>query len=67
MIFLTVSGAFGLKVCKSANMTQKKFVQNIFHMGVKNAEFDADFEFVEKVAKSLYEETKRAENYCTQC
>ncbi len=39
------------KLAKSANMTQKIFFPNIFNMGVKNTEFDADFESVKKVAK----------------
>ncbi len=35
-------------------------------MGIKNAEFDADLESVEKVAKKCTRRKLRAENFCTQ-
>jgi hypothetical protein len=38
---------------KSANMTPKICFPNIFIIGIKNPEFDADFESVEKVAKKF--------------
>ncbi len=38
---------------KNANMTQKIFFSNDFDMGIKNAEFDADFESVKKVVKKF--------------
>ncbi len=34
-------------------MTKKIIFSNYFNMGVKNAEFDAEFESVEKVAKKF--------------
>jgi hypothetical protein len=34
-------------------MTQKIFFSNYFDMGIKNAEFDADFEFVKKAVKKF--------------
>jgi hypothetical protein len=39
------------KFAKSANMTKKIIFSNVFDMDIKNAEFDAEFESVEKVAK----------------
>jgi hypothetical protein len=39
------------KFAKSANMTQKIIFSNYFDMDIKNTELDAEFEFVEKVAK----------------
>jgi hypothetical protein len=46
-------------------MTPKKFSQ-IFSIWVrKNAELDANFKSVDKVAKSLHEELLRAENFST--
>jgi hypothetical protein len=30
-----------------------------------NAEFNADFESIEKVAKSVHKESYRAENFCS--
>ncbi len=54
------------KFAKSANMIQENFFQ-IFSIWVsENAEFDAEFESVEKVAKKLHKESYRAENFCTQ-
>ncbi len=41
------------KFAKSDNMTQKIFFSNYFDMGIKNAKFDAEFESVEKVAKTF--------------
>ncbi len=41
------------KFAKSANMTQKIIFSNYFDMVSKNAEFDADFESVEKVLKKF--------------
>jgi hypothetical protein len=35
-------------------------------MGIKNAEFDAEFKYVEKGAKTVHEERYRAKNFCTQ-
>jgi hypothetical protein len=49
--FWAVLCAFGFKVCKNANMTQKIIFSDYFDMGIKNAEFDADFESVKKVVK----------------
>jgi hypothetical protein len=40
-----------MKVKKSANKSQKKFFIQKFNMGIKNAEFHADFETVEKSLK----------------
>jgi hypothetical protein len=48
-------------------MTQKIFVfSNNFDVGIKNAKFYAVFESIENVAKSLHEESYKAENFCTQ-
>jgi hypothetical protein len=41
------------KFAKSANMIQKIFFSNFSYMGIKNTEFDAEFESVEKVAKKF--------------
>jgi hypothetical protein len=41
------------KFAKCANMTKKIIFSNYFNMGVKNAEFGAEFESVEKVAKKF--------------
>ncbi len=35
-------------------MNQKITFPNYFDIGIKNAEFDAEFESVEKVAKNVY-------------
>ncbi len=35
------------------NMTPKIFVKNIYNMGIKNAEFDVNFESVEKVSRKF--------------
>jgi hypothetical protein len=43
-------------------MTQKIFFPKNFDMGIKNAEFDAKFKSVKKVAKSLHEESYRSRN-----
>jgi hypothetical protein len=51
------------KFAKSANITQSYLFQ-IFSICVsKNAEFDADFESVEKVAKSVHEEYMQWSNF----
>ncbi len=42
------------KFAKSANMTPKIIFSNYFDIGIKNAEFDAEFESVEKVPKKVY-------------
>ncbi len=42
------------KFAKNANLTQIIIFSNYFDMGIKNAEFDADFESVEKVVKNAY-------------
>ncbi len=50
-------------------MTQTKnyfFFTNNLDMGIKNAEFDAEFKYVEKGAKTVHEERYRAKNFCTQ-
>ncbi len=39
--------AFALKYAKSAIKTQKKFFLKNINMGIKNAEFYADFKFVD--------------------
>jgi hypothetical protein len=52
-IFLPFRVRLASKFAKSANMTLKLFVQHIFNMGIRNAEYDANFETVEKVAKML--------------
>ncbi len=44
----------------------KKNLQIILIWVSVNAEFDAEFESVEKVAKSLHQKSYRAENFCTQ-
>ena len=41
------------KFAKSANMTPKIFFFKKIFMGIKNAEFDADFRFVKKTAKKF--------------
>jgi hypothetical protein len=40
-------------LAKSANMTPKVFFVNIFNIGIKNAEFDANFESIEKVSRKF--------------
>jgi 3-isopropylmalate dehydratase small subunit len=49
-VFCAVSCAFDLKVCKKF---AKIFFPNIVNVNIciKNAEFDVDFESVEKIAK----------------
>ncbi len=53
--FTAVSSAFSLhsKFAKSANMINKKIFYQKCNMGIKNAELDADFESVEKVAENI--------------
>ncbi len=46
--------------------TTKSFLSNNFDFGIKKEEFDAESESIEKVAKSLHNESYRAENFCTQ-
>ncbi len=50
-----VCRATGHKVCiqTSANMINKKIFFQKCNIGIKNAELDADFESVEKVAENI--------------
>jgi hypothetical protein len=61
-VFLGRFGRSASKFAKSANMIQKIFFFKFFR---KNAEFDANFKSVEKVAKKFTQkkESYRAENF----
>jgi hypothetical protein len=46
------------KLAKSDNMTPRNNFRNNFDVGVKNAEFEADFNLLKKVFKSCYHESE---------
>jgi hypothetical protein len=53
LVFWPFCARSASKFAKSANITTKKYFQLILIWVLKNAEFDADFESVEKVVQKF--------------